>query len=117
MGDGVLRVASCQPGNLSKLPGSKLCVRISFLLPGPCPRTGVAVLRFSGNPRWGRHQSWLLGSRGWWKWQGTRDHEEVNPLSKKLGPWEANPIIVQRRLGPQWGRESHGTGRCDRAGA
>ena len=32
----VLRVASCQPGNMSKVPGSKLCVRISSLSPGPC---------------------------------------------------------------------------------
>lgn len=86
-------------------------------LPRPlCPRTGVGVLRFfSGNLWQGRCPSWLLGSRGWWEWQGMGDHEEVNPLSRKSGPWEANPTIVQRRPAPQKGRAcpSH-TGACDR---
>lgn len=79
-------------------------------LPWPlCPRAGVGVLRFfSGNLWQGRYPSWLLGSRGWWEWQGIGDHEEVNPLFRKLGPWGANPIIVQRRLAPQKGKACPG---------
>lgn len=60
----VLRVASCQPGNMSKLPGSKLCVRISSLSPGPCvPGLGGSTEIFFWESLAGRYPSWLLGSQ------------------------------------------------------
>lgn len=65
VGDGLLRVASCQPGNSANSWERAVCVcEFPFSPAALSPRTRPGALRCFENPLRGRHQLELLGLNG-----------------------------------------------------